>query len=116
MNFSFYKDIVAKDRFRLQFTALLDNAFNHPQFFPAYGTTRFTDMNDYLANGIDEQRRHRGARGGDTIGNAEGFSTGQSHPPRHKSHVLASSLRRGARPYPESGRAPRRRHFGDHHP
>ena len=37
MNFAFYKDIVAKDRFRLQLTALLDNAFNHPQFFPGYG-------------------------------------------------------------------------------
>ena len=37
MNFAFYKDIVAKDSFRLQLTALLDNAFNHPQFFPGYG-------------------------------------------------------------------------------
>ena len=33
VNFGLYKDIVTKDRFRLQLSALLDNAFNHPQFF-----------------------------------------------------------------------------------
>ena len=33
VNFAFYKDLVARNSFRLQFSALLDNAFNHPQFF-----------------------------------------------------------------------------------
>jgi hypothetical protein len=75
VNFSFYKDLVAKDRFRLQLTALLDNAFNHPQFFPGYGSD-FTNLDDYLENGI-EDNGVTGVLGGDTIGNAEGFSPGR---------------------------------------
>jgi hypothetical protein len=75
VNFSFYKDLIAKERFRLQFTALLDNAFNHPQFFPGYNDT-FTDMNDFLANGIDNNGV-TAVLGGDTIRNAEDFATGR---------------------------------------
>ena len=34
-NFGFYKDIVATSGgMRVQFSAIMDNAFNHPQFFP----------------------------------------------------------------------------------
>ena len=77
VNFSIYKDVIAKQGFRLQFTALLDNAFNHPQFFPPYGTdTMFADMNDFLANGI-ENNGVTAVLGGDAIGNAEGFSPGR---------------------------------------
>ncbi len=75
MNFSFYKDVVAKDRFRLQLTALLDNAFNHPQFFPSYGSG-FHSVNDYLENG-DPNNGVTGVLGSDTIYNAEGFSPGR---------------------------------------
>jgi len=75
VNFSFYKDIVAKDRFRLQLTALLDNAFNHPQFFPGYGDG-FHNVNDYLENGITDNGV-TGVLGADTIANAEGFSPGR---------------------------------------
>ncbi len=75
VNFSFFKDVVAKDKFRLQFTALLDNAFNHPQFFPAYGSS-FVDLTDSLANGVPSNGV-TGVLGGDTIGNAELFSTGR---------------------------------------
>jgi hypothetical protein len=75
VNLSFYKDVVAKDRFRLQFTALLDNAFNHPQFFPGYGSA-FHDMGDYLESGI-EDNGVTGVLGAGTVGNAEGFSTGR---------------------------------------
>jgi hypothetical protein len=75
VNFSFYKDLIAKDRFRLQFTALLDNAFNHPQFFPSYNSA-FTDVYDYTAEGITDNGT-TGVLGADTIGNAEGFSTGR---------------------------------------
>ena len=38
VNFAIYKDIVQRNRFKLQLTALLDNAFNHPQFFVGYGS------------------------------------------------------------------------------
>ena len=75
VNFSFYKDLIAKEHFRLQFTALLDNAFNHPQFFPGYNDT-FTDMNDFLSNEIDNNGV-TGVLGGDTIRNAEDFATGR---------------------------------------
>jgi outer membrane receptor protein involved in Fe transport len=76
MNFAFYKDIVARGRFRLQLTALLDNAFNHPQFFPGYGTD-FHNMGDLFENGI-EDNGVTGVLGADTIGNAEGFSPGRT--------------------------------------
>jgi hypothetical protein len=75
VNFAFYKDVVAKNRFRLQLTALLDNAFNHPQFFPRYGDS-FTNMQSYLEDG-DPNNGTTGVLGAGTIGNAEGFATGR---------------------------------------
>ena len=75
VNFSIFKDIVAKDRFRLQLTALLDNAFNHPQFFPGYGDG-FHNMQGYLEDG-DPNNGVTGVLGSETIGNAEGFSPGR---------------------------------------
>ncbi len=75
VNFAFYKDIVANDRFRLQFSALLDNAFNHPQFFPAYGSG-FVDLTNFLVDG-DANNGTTGVLGADTIANAEGFSPGR---------------------------------------
>jgi hypothetical protein len=75
VNFSVYKDIVAKDRFRLQLTALLDNALNHPQFFPGYGDS-FTNMQGYLENG-EPNNGVTSVLGAGTIGNAEGFAPGR---------------------------------------
>jgi hypothetical protein len=74
-NFAFYKDVVTRDHFRLQFSALLDNAFNHPQFFPAYGSG-FVDLTDFLANG-DPANGTTAVLGAGTIANAEGFSPGR---------------------------------------
>jgi hypothetical protein len=78
VNFSFYKDVIARDRFRLQFTALLDNAFNHPQFFPpyGYGISDFANLYDYVADGITDNGV-TGVLGGETISNAEGFAPGR---------------------------------------
>ncbi|HXY40843.1 MAG TPA: hypothetical protein VEQ10_14325, partial [Vicinamibacteria bacterium] len=75
VNFAFYKDIVAKNRFRLQLSAMMDNAFNHPQFFPSYGSS-FVDLTDSLVNGIPNNGT-TGVLGSDTIANAEGFSPGR---------------------------------------
>jgi hypothetical protein len=75
VNFSFYKDIIAKGRFRLQLTALLDNAFNHPQFFPAYDGS-FANLQPYLEDG-NLDNGVTGVLGADTVDNAEGFSTGR---------------------------------------
>ncbi len=75
VNFSIYKDIVTRDRFRLQLTALLDNAFNHPQFFPGYGSA-FHNLEPYLENG-DLNDGTTAVLGADTISNAEGFSPGR---------------------------------------
>jgi len=75
VNFAFYKDVISRDRFKLQLTALLDNAFNHPQFFPGYGSG-FHSVNDYLENG-DPNNGYTGVLGADVIGNAEQFAPGR---------------------------------------
>ena len=75
MNFGFYKDIVAHDDFRLQFSTVMDNAFNHPQFFPGYGSG-FVQLDDFLVNG-DPNNGTTGVLGADTIANTEGFSPGR---------------------------------------
>ena len=75
MNFAFYKDVIAKQRFRLQLSALLDNAFNHPQFFPGYGTG-FVQLDSYLVDGeIDNGTT--AVLGAGAISNVEGFSPGR---------------------------------------
>ena len=75
VNFAFYKDVLTLDRFRLQLSALLDNAFNHPQFFPTYGSG-FVDLTSYLIDG-DPNNGSTGVLGADAIGNSEGFSPGR---------------------------------------
>jgi hypothetical protein len=79
VNFGIFKDLVANDRFRLQFTATLDNAFNHPQFFVGLGTnydTGFMDLTDYLLNGLADNGT-TGVVGGGVVQNVEGFSNGR---------------------------------------
>ena len=51
VNFAFYKDVVTTPRFRLQLSALLDNAFNHPQFFAFYGDD-FSNLTEFLNDGV----------------------------------------------------------------
>ena len=48
--------------FELQFSALLDNAFNHPQFFPGYGSG-FVQLDDFLVNGDPNNGINRGSGG-----------------------------------------------------
>jgi Carboxypeptidase regulatory-like domain len=74
-NFAFYKNIVATNKFKLQFTATLDNAFNHPQFFVA-PDSGFINLTDYLING-DPNNGSMGVLGSDAEGNVEGFATGR---------------------------------------
>ena len=54
---------------------LLDNAFNHPQFFPTYGSG-FVDLTSSLIRRRSNQRHDRRA-GRRSIGNMEGFSPGR---------------------------------------
>ena len=75
VNFAFYKDIVSRQTFKLQLSALLDNAFNHPQFFTSYGDG-FTQLDDALFNG-DLNNGTTGVLGADTINNIEGFAPGR---------------------------------------
>ena len=74
VNFAFYKDVIARDRFRLQLTGLLDNAFNHPQFFAAYGDA-FSDLTEYLNDGVENGTM--GVLGAGSIRNVEGFANGR---------------------------------------
>ena len=61
----------------VEFSVLMDNALNHPQFFVSgLGTGGFADLTDYLLNG-DANNGTTGVLGADTVGNAEGFSAGR---------------------------------------
>jgi hypothetical protein len=71
-NFAFYKDVFRHNNFRMQFTALFDNAFNHPQFFPGYGSG-FSQLDDFLING-DPANGSTAVLGSDAIANVEGFA------------------------------------------
>ncbi len=75
VNFGIYKDIVTRGNFRLQLSALLDNAFNHPQFFPPYGSG-FAQVDEYVIDGTVDNGS-TAVLGADTIANAEGFSPGR---------------------------------------
>ena len=77
VNLGVYKDIIRTRGMNVEFTALLDNALNHPQFFvPSLGTEGFVDLTDYLING-DPNNGTTAVLGPDTVGNAEGFSAGR---------------------------------------
>ena len=75
VNFGFYKDIVTHDDFRLQFSTVMDNAFNHPQFFPAMGAASSSSTTSWSDG--DPNNGTTGVLGADTIANAEGFSPGR---------------------------------------
>src|SRR5438128_1478258 len=77
VNLGLYKDIFRSRETTVELTALLDNAFNHPQFFvPDLGTGGFVDLTDYLINGIANNGT-TAVLGADTVGNAEGFASGR---------------------------------------
>jgi hypothetical protein len=76
VNLAFYKDVIAKQRFRLQLSALLDNAFNHPQFFIPATSSGFVNLTDYLVNG-DAENGTTAVLGAGAIESAEGFSPGR---------------------------------------
>jgi hypothetical protein len=77
VNLAFYKDIIRTRGVNVELTALLDNAFNHPQFFVAsLGTDGFMDLTDYLLGGQASNGR-TAVLGADTVGNSEGFSAGR---------------------------------------
>jgi hypothetical protein len=77
VNLAFYKDIVRMRGTTVQFSALLDNALNHPQFFvPDLGTGGFMDVTDYVLGGTVDNGM-TALLGADNVGNAEGFSAGR---------------------------------------
>jgi hypothetical protein len=75
VNFAFFKDIVKRDRLTVQLSALLDNAFNHPQFFVGYNDG-FQQLDSFLIDG-DPNNGTTGVLGADAIRNVEGFSPGR---------------------------------------
>jgi hypothetical protein len=76
VNLAFYKDILRTRGATVQFSALLDNALNHPQFFVGLGTDGFMDLTDYVLGGTQDNGT-TAVLGADTVGNAEGFSAGR---------------------------------------
>jgi hypothetical protein len=75
VNFGLYKDVVTKGRFRLQLQAILDNAFNHPQFFPFYGD-EFSQLDSWVID-AEKDNGTMANLGSGSISNQEGFSTGR---------------------------------------
>ena len=75
VNFAFYKNIVERPRLKVQLTALLDNAFNHPQFFTPYGG-EFAQLDSFLIDG-DPNNGSTAVLGEGAIQNVEGFATGR---------------------------------------
>ncbi len=75
VNFAVYKDIVSRNRMKVQFTALLDNAFNHPQFFAEYGGG-FAQLDSFLIDG-DANNGETAVLGSGAIRSVEGFATGR---------------------------------------
>jgi hypothetical protein len=75
VNFAFYKEAITRQRFSLQISALLDNAFNHPQFFPGYGSS-FADLTNYMESGLVSNGT-TAVLGADSIRSAEGFAPGR---------------------------------------
>ena len=76
VNFAFYKDIVRARSFSVDFTAVLDNAFDHPQFVVGLGTAGFMDLTDYLINGV-AANGNTTVIDADSVGSIEGFSVGR---------------------------------------
>jgi hypothetical protein len=75
VNFGIFKDIITRNRFHLQLSALLDNAFNHPQFFERYGDG-FSQIDDWLIEGEPDNGTTANLGAGE-ITNVEGFSPGR---------------------------------------
>ena len=66
---------MARQKFRLQLSALLDNAFNHPQFFVAYGDG-FANLTTSWSTAIPDNGT-TGVLGAGAIRNVEGFAPGR---------------------------------------
>ncbi len=75
VNFAFYKDVITSQRFRLQLSGVLDNAFNHPQFFAFYGDD-FSNLSEFLNDGVADNGT-TGVLGAGSIANVEGFAPGR---------------------------------------
>jgi hypothetical protein len=76
VNFAFYKDLVRTHGTTIEFTCLLDNAFNHPQFAVGLGTGGFMDLTDYLISGNPDNGA-TATLDADTVGSVEGFAVGR---------------------------------------
>ena len=78
-NFAFYKDVFrTAGGTQVEFTAMLDNAFNHPQFFvPGLGYRGIRGPDLVPAGRPGGQRQRQRCSAGDNVGNAEGFAAGR---------------------------------------
>jgi hypothetical protein len=75
VNLGFYKDLFRARGTQVEFSVLLDNAFNHPQFFVPYGGG-FAQLDSFLIDG-DANNGTTGVLGEGAIDNVEGFAPGR---------------------------------------
>jgi hypothetical protein len=76
VNLGLYKRLVRKGRFSLEFRAVLDNAFNHPQFYVIDGSD-FLDVTDYVVNGMSPSESNGTTNVLNEVGSDEGFAPGR---------------------------------------
>ena len=70
--------------------ALLDSAFNHPQFAVGLGTGGFMVLTDYLISG-NQANGATAVLDADTVGSPEGFSVGLRRPGRPAAPFLMTA-------------------------
>ena len=61
----------------VEFTALLDNAFNHPQFFVPASAPAGSWISPTTCSVSNADNGTTAVLGADTVGNAEGFAAGR---------------------------------------
>ena len=77
LNLAFYKTVFRHNATNVEFSLLMDNALNHPQFFvPSLGTEGFADVTDYVLSG-EANNGSTAALGADNVGSSEGFASGR---------------------------------------
>ena len=76
VNLGVYKDLYRGRSVAVQFRAVFENAFNHPQFL-VLQDSGFLDLSDYLVNGLPIDQSNGSTNTLTEVGNLEGFSAGR---------------------------------------
>jgi hypothetical protein len=76
VNLGVYKDLYRSQRLSVQLRAVLDNAFNHPQFL-VEPSSDFLDLTDYVVGGLSPTESNGATGVLNEVGSLEGFAAGR---------------------------------------